>query len=98
MRGDLLITAVADEEHSSIGADDLVKHVQADAAIVTEPTDLHICRAHRGFIWYDIKTVGRAAHGSRYNEGIDANMRMGRFLAQLDHLRKGFASTSPLIP
>ena len=54
---------------------------QAPAAIVTEPTDLTICRAHRGFIWYEIETVGRAAHGSRYLEGIDANMHMGRFLA-----------------
>ncbi|HRQ37124.1 MAG TPA: ArgE/DapE family deacylase [Chloroflexota bacterium] len=85
--GDLLVTAVADEEHSSIGADDLVaKGFQATAAIVTEPTDLAVCLAHRGFIWYDVETFGRAAHGSRYREGIDANMHMGRFLAELGKL------------
>jgi acetylornithine deacetylase len=88
LAGDLLITAVADEEYASLGTEDLVKHVKADAAIVTEPTDLTICRAHRGFIWYDVETFGRAAHGSRFEEGIDANMRMGRFLAQLDKLEQ----------
>jgi len=88
LAGDVLITAVADEEHASIGTDDLVKHVTADAAIVTEPTNLTLCRAHRGFIWYDVETYGRAAHGSRFREGIDANMRMGRFLARLDKLEQ----------
>ncbi len=95
LAGDLLITAVADEEHASIGTDDLVKHVTADAAIVTEPTDLTLCRAHRGFIWYDVETFGRAAHGSRFQEGIDANMRMGRFLAQLDNLEKELLQRTP---
>jgi len=95
LRGDLLITAVADEEYTSIGTADLVKHVKADAAIVTEPTDLAICRAHRGFIWFDVETFGRAAHGSRFQEGIDANMRMGRFLARLDDLEKEVRQRRP---
>jgi acetylornithine deacetylase len=88
LAGDLLVTAVADEEYASLGTEHLVQQVTADAAIVTEPTDMTLCRAHRGFIWYDVETFGRAAHGSRYQEGIDANMRMGRFLAQLDKLEQ----------
>ncbi|MGB7873280.1 MAG: ArgE/DapE family deacylase [Anaerolineales bacterium] len=88
LHGDLLITAVADEEHSSIGTEALVKEFKADGAIVTEPTDMHLCRAHRGFIWFEVETIGRAAHGSRYAEGIDANMRMGRFLAELEKLEQ----------
>jgi acetylornithine deacetylase len=95
LAGDLLFTTVADEEHGSIGSDDLVRHVSADAAIVTEPTNLTLCRAHRGFIWFDVETFGRAAHGSRFNEGIDANMRMGRFLAQLDHLEQDLRQRPP---
>jgi acetylornithine deacetylase len=93
--GDLYFTAVADEEFASIGTEDLVKRLSADAAIVTEPTDLSIGRAHRGFIWFDVETFGRAAHGSRYQEGIDANMRMGRFLAELDHLEKALRHRTP---
>src|SRR5690606_13399067 len=72
--GDLIVTGVADEEHASIGMEDLVRHYHADAAIVTEPTDLAICRAHRGFIWFAVEATGRAAHGSRFTEGIDAIM------------------------
>lgn len=86
LAGDLILTAVADEEYASIGTEDIVRHYTADAAIVTEPTDLALCRAHRGFIWYKIETFGRAAHGSRYQHGIDAIMHMGRILAQLDQL------------
>jgi len=95
LAGDLLITAVADEEYKSIGTADLVKHVQADAAIVTEPTDMTLCRAHRGYIWYEVETIGRAAHGSRYAEGIDANMRMGRFLCGLDKLEQELRQRPP---
>ncbi|MFQ5436958.1 MAG: M20/M25/M40 family metallo-hydrolase [Anaerolineae bacterium] len=71
--GDLIIAAVADEEYASIGTEDLVKHPEyrTAAAIVTEPTDMVICRAHRGFIWFNVDTFGRAAHGSRFTEGID---------------------------
>ena len=95
LAGDLLITAVADEEYLSIGMEHLVKTVTADAAIVTEPTDLTLCLAHRGFTWYEVETIGRAAHGSRYAEGIDANIHMGRFLARLDELGKKLLQRPP---
>jgi acetylornithine deacetylase len=95
LAGDVLVTAVADEEYASIGTEDLVRHVRADAAIVTEPTDLTLSRAHRGFIWFDVETFGRAAHGSRFEEGVDANMRMGRFLARLEGLEKDLRQRPP---
>lgn len=95
LHGDLIITGVADEEYVSLGTEDIVKHYTADAAIVTEPTDLQICRAHRGFVWYEVETIGRAAHGSRYDEGIDANMRMGRFLGELDNLEQALRQRPP---
>lgn len=88
LAGDLILTAVADEEYASLGTEDIVRHYRADAAIVTEPTALALCRAHRGFIWYTVETTGRAAHGSRYQEGIDAIMHMGRFLAELHRLEQ----------
>jgi acetylornithine deacetylase len=95
LAGDVIVAAVSDEEYASIGAEDVVKHITAEAAIVTEPTDMRLCRAHRGFIWYEVKTLGRAAHGSRYQEGIDANMRMGRFLARLDELGQELLERPP---
>jgi acetylornithine deacetylase len=86
--GDVLIACVADEEVASIGMADVLRHVRADAAIVTEATELRVCLAHRGFSWVEVETLGVAAHGSRYDLGIDANMRMGRFLARLDKLEQ----------
>ena len=86
LSGEVLIAAVADEEYASLDTADLIKHCRVDGAIVTEATDLNICLAHRGFIWLEVETIGRAAHGSRFDLGIDANMRMGRFLAELDKL------------
>ncbi len=58
-----------------------------DAVIVTEPTQIQLCLAHKGFIWLEVETIGRAAHGSRFDEGLGANIRMGRFLAKLDTFR-----------
>ena len=95
LAGDLILAFVIDEETLSEGTADLVKHTAADAAIITEPTDLTLTRAHRGFIWFEVETFGRAAHGSRYAEGIDANMHMGRFLAQLDLLEQELRSRPP---
>ncbi len=93
--GDLLLAAVADEEHFSLGTTEVIKHYHADGAIVTEATEMNLCRAHKGFIWLEVETLGRAAHGSRFDEGIDANMHMGRFLAELDKLERELRSRSP---
>jgi acetylornithine deacetylase len=93
--GDLLLTGVADEEYASLGSDHLVRHYTADAAIVTEPTDLALAVAHRGFAGFEVETIGRAAHGSRYQDGIDAILLMGRFLAGLDGLEQELLRRSP---
>jgi acetylornithine deacetylase len=76
----------ADEEYASLGTEALIGEVHADAAIVTEPTGLDVCVAHKGFAWVRFETIGRAAHGSRYDEGRDAIAAMGRILGALDRL------------
>src|SRR5205085_12541185 len=86
LRGDVIITAVVDEEYASIGTSSIVKRWHADAAIVTEPTELNICVAHKGFIWLEIETTGIAAHGSRPDLGIDAIAKMGKVLVGLEKL------------
>ncbi len=88
LRGDLLVAAVADEEYGSIGTADLCARLKVDAAIVTEPTSLRVCLAHKGYMWIEVETTGRAAHGSKFEQGVDANMRMGRFLGELDKLER----------
>ena len=84
---EIIITAVADEEYGSIGTRALIdRGVRADAAIVTEPTRLAIAPAHRGFVWITVTVRGRAAHGSRYDVGIDAIRHAGLLLVELDAL------------
>lgn len=83
-RGRLIVACVADEEYESIGADALVREWTADAAIVTEPTDLTMAVGHKGFAWLEVVTTGRAAHGSRPREGRDAIVDMARVLMALD--------------
>jgi acetylornithine deacetylase len=95
LRGDLVLAAVADEEYASIGTAEVARQVPVNAAIVTEPTELDLCIAHKGFVWLEVETMGRAAHGSRFFEGIDANMRMGRFLGRLDRLEQDLRARSP---
>lgn len=98
--GEIVVTAVVDEEFESIGTRALIASgVRADAAIVTEPTRLSIAPAHRGFVWLDIAVRGRAAHGSRYDIGIDAIRHAGLLLAELDVLeeRELVRHTHPLL-
>jgi acetylornithine deacetylase len=92
---DLLLAAVADEEVASLGMADLLTRVVPDAAIVTEATEMRLCVAHKGFCWIEVETLGRAAHGSRFEEGVDANLRMGRFLARLEALERRLRGSPP---
>lgn len=95
LRGDLLIAAVADEEHASLGTADLIGRYAVDGAVVTEPTHGQTCLAHKGFVWIRVETAGRAAHGSQPSLGVDANLRMGRFLAELAHLERELRARTP---
>lgn len=94
-KGEVLLAAVADEEYFSLGTADIVSHYKPEGAIVTEATEMNLCRAHKGFVWLEVETFGRAAHGSRFDEGVDANMLMGRFLAELDKLERELRARTP---
>jgi acetylornithine deacetylase len=96
--GSVIIAIVADEEYASVGAEALVREWRADAAVVTEPTDLGIGIGHKGFQWVEVTTEGIAAHGSRPDDGVDAIAHMGRVLAKLERLERSFAlSPHPLL-
>ncbi|MBD0281258.1 MAG: ArgE/DapE family deacylase [Thermoleophilaceae bacterium] len=84
--GDVLLTAVCDEEHASIGVQTVLERFRADACVVTEPTSLRVCVAHKGFAWWRITARGRAAHGSRPDLGRDAIAGMGPVLTGLTEL------------
>lgn len=95
MRGDVIVTAVADEELGSLGTEAVLARVTADAAIVAEPTELQLAVAHRGFVGFEIETAGVAAHGSRSDLGVDAIAKMGPILVALDALQADLQRRPP---
>jgi acetylornithine deacetylase len=88
LAGEVVVAAVADEEHSSIGVQEVLGQLRADAAIVTEPTELAVATAHKGFVWVRIEVLGRAAHGSRPHLGVDAILKTGPVLVALAELNQ----------
>jgi acetylornithine deacetylase len=88
LKGDVVLAAVADEENQSLGTRALLQEVRTDAAIVMEPTSLEVATAHKGFVWAEVETFGRAAHGSRPQEGVDAIVFMGRVLGEIERLQE----------
>jgi acetylornithine deacetylase len=94
LRGDVVVAAVADEEHSSIGVQEVLESVRADAAIVTEPTELEIVVAHKGFVWIEIEVAGVAAHGSRPQRGVDAIVKAGPILTAIGDLDESLGAHS----
>ena len=98
LAGDVVVAAVADEEHASLGVQEALRHVSADAAVVTEPTELELVVAHKGFVWSEIEITGRSAHGSRPHLGVDAIVKMGPVLTELEQLDRALADrTHPLL-
>lgn len=88
LEGDLVVAAVADEEYKSLGTRALLEDIKTSGAIVMEPTGLEVATAHKGFVWAEIETQGRAAHGSRPEEGQDAIALMGRVLVEIEKLQE----------
>jgi len=81
--GTLVLCGVVDEEYLSVGTEATVDTIRADACVIAEDTALELITAHQGFGWYEIATIGRAAHGMHPDQGIDAIDLMGGVLADL---------------
>ena len=93
LAGDVIVAAVVDEEAGSIGTSAL-DGALCDAAIVTEPTEMRVAIAHKGFVAFEIATQGRAAHGSRPDLGVDAIARMGHVLVRLEEADRSLRAAS----
>lgn len=89
LAGDVILTAVADEEHDSIGTREAIEHLAATgvtpaAAIVTEPSDLQVHVAHRGFSVLEVEFTGKASHTSQPEAGVNALTHLGRLLQAVE--------------
>lgn len=84
--GTLAFHLAADEEHMGThGTRVLLQrgHLDQDACVVGEPSDLRIGLAERGGAWITATARGKAAHGSQPELGVNAITSMSRFLLRL---------------
>ena len=95
-RPNLVVALTADEEHESLGMAEFVNGgPKADFAIVCEPTSLAVMPAHKGFIWVTATFRGRAAHGSRFELGVDAIRHAALYISALDRYEKRLEMKAP---
>ena len=78
---EIVFAGLVDEENGQSGSRALVASgFTADLAIVGEPTNLEVVTAHKGDLWLQLETRGRAAHGSRPDLGDNAVHTMARIV------------------
>jgi acetylornithine deacetylase len=71
--GDVLVESVIGEESGGVGTlTTIVKGFKADAAIITEPTRLHLCPVQSGALTFRIRVAGRAIHACMKPYGVSA--------------------------
>jgi acetylornithine deacetylase/succinyl-diaminopimelate desuccinylase len=96
----LLFAGTVDEETGSLGVKKLVESgLEADYAVVGEPTSLRAAIAHKGACFIRIVLTGRGAHGSCPEKGVSAASYGARIVTALeDELRPRLAKrTYPLL-
>ena len=82
---EIVFAGLIDEENAQAGSHALVaSRFKADLAIVGEPTRLQVITAHKGSIWLELKTQGKAAHGATPQFGKNAVREMARIVDVLE--------------
>ena len=73
LKGDVTVTATVGEEDGGLGAlSTVLRGYKADAALVTEPTELALVTACEGSLVFRLTIIGRSAHAATRDEGISA--------------------------
>jgi acetylornithine deacetylase/succinyl-diaminopimelate desuccinylase family protein len=76
---EIIFIGLIDEENAQAGSRALAaSRLKADLAIVGEPTLNQVVTAHKGSLWLQLETRGKAAHGARPDLGVNAVHEMSR--------------------
>jgi acetylornithine deacetylase/succinyl-diaminopimelate desuccinylase-like protein len=87
---EIVFAGLADEENAQVGSRALTKSkFKANLAIVGEPTKLQVVTAHKGGLWLEMETRGKAAHGATPQFGKNAIHEMARIV---DWLQTDYAA------
>jgi acetylornithine deacetylase/succinyl-diaminopimelate desuccinylase-like protein len=82
---EIVFAGLIDEEHAQAGSRALASGgFKADLAIVGEPTRLRVVTAHKGSLWLELQTRGKAAHGATPQFGKNAIHEMARIVDALE--------------
>ncbi len=73
LRVNVIALASVDEESGGSGINSFIdRGFVVDAAVVGEPTELKVVRAHKGNLIWRVTALGRAAHTSKPENGVNA--------------------------
>jgi len=82
---EIVFAGLIDEEHAQAGSRALAASgLRANLAIVGEPTRLQVVTAHKGSLWLQLETRGKAAHGATPQLGHNAIHEMARIVDALE--------------
>ncbi len=85
LKGDLIFSAVIGEESNSAGTEKLIiEGVNADGAIVGEPSNFDYAIGHRGLEWLEIEIIGKIAHSGVPENGINAIAKAAKLIIELE--------------
>lgn len=89
LKGDVTVAATVGEEDGGLGAlSTVLRGYKADAALVTEPTELALVTACEGSLVFRITITGRSAHAATRDEGISALEKFIPIFADLQNFEK----------
>ena len=60
--------------------------IRPACVVITEPTSLEVRRGHRGRMEIGVTTVGKAAHGSAPERGVNAVYKMAKIVNEIEKL------------
>jgi len=86
------LAAVVDEEFSFRGVTSLCEGLEAQAAIVAEPTQLRAVVASKGVLRWKLNVHGKAAHSSKPHLGVNAIHHMAQLVLALEEYHRELAA------
>jgi len=83
--GEVILAFVVDEEWDGSGTRELVERgLEADFAVIGEPTGMDVAVAQKGIARYELRAWGRSSHSGRPDMGANAISALRRVLDRVD--------------
>jgi len=92
------VVSIQEEPYEGINWQYIIQEegIKPDVVILTEPTNLDICRGHRGRIDIKIKTKGISCHGANPDLGVNAIYKMTPIVKEIESLQGNYPKVEPL--